>query len=323
MAKRRMGIIAVVLCLCLMPCTVLAASPNGVKGAIDTDCACSLTVSYRCDGNAFGGQTVELYRIAEVSADAQYTLTPSFAASGLVLNGVQTTGEWNVIRSTLASYILANDIAPIRMDMTDEAGQVCFAGLKPGLYLTSDVYASQGDFACSFDSALIALPGINADGHWQYQISVSAKPGAIPPSETDKEIPYKVLKLWKGDEGLQDRPLNIEVAIFCDGSLVETVILSEENHWSYSWLAKDDGANWNVAERNIPEGYTVTIDQRETTFVLTNSRILDDPDIPPVVPPQTGDTSNILFYAALMLVSGTMLIILGVTGKRKGHEETV
>ena len=114
MAKRRMGIIAVMLCfcLCLMPCTAFAASTNDAKEAIITDRECSLTVSYRYDGNAFSDQSVKLYMIAEVSTEAQYTLAPSFAASGLILNGVQTTGEWNVIRSTLEAYILAN--SPIK-----------------------------------------------------------------------------------------------------------------------------------------------------------------------------------------------------------------
>ena len=319
MAKRRVGIIAVMLCFCLslMPCTALASSTNDAKEAIITGRECSLTVSYRCNGNVIDSQSVKLYMIAEVAADAQYTLVPSFAASGLILNGVQTTGEWNVIRSTLEAYILANNVEPMLIDMTDETGEVCFVGLKPGLYLTSDVRASQDDLACSFDSALVALPGLDTDGDWQYQISIAAKPEVFPPTV------LKVLKLWKGDEGLRDRPLNIEVEIFCDGSLFETVILSEENHWSYSWSAKDDGANWNVVERNIPEGYTMTLEERGTAFVLTNSLVPDDPEPPPVDPPKTGDTSNILLYAVLMFVSGAILIILGITGKRNRNEETI
>jgi hypothetical protein len=193
------------------------------------------------------------------------------------------------------------------------------------------VRASQDDLARSFHSALVALPGLDADGDWQYQISAAAKPETIPPSAPDEYISYKILKLWKGDEGLEERPNNIEVEIFCDGNLVETVILSEENHWSYSWRAKDDGANWTVVERNIPEGYTMTLEERGTDFVLTNALVPDVPDVPdapdapespPAVPPKTGDTSNILLYAVLMFVSGAMLIILGITGNRNRYEKT-
>ena len=177
-------------------------------------------------------------------------------------------------------------------------------------------------FAYSFDSALIALPGLDAEGHWQYQISVTAKPEVIPPSDPDASIPFTVLKLWKGDEGRKDRPLNIEVEILRDGIIVETVILSEANHWSYAWNAKDDGAKWSVVERKIPSGYSMTLEKRNTTYMLTNSRIPDNPTPPPVVPPPTGDTSNIMLYTLLMFMSGAMLIILGITGKRNRHEKT-
>jgi hypothetical protein len=59
----------------------------------------------------------------------------------------------------------------------------------------------------------------------------------------------------------------------------------------------------------------MTIEERETSFVLTNTFSQDDPGKP--TPPQTGDTANIMLYFILMSISGSMLIILGITGKRK------
>jgi hypothetical protein len=58
----------------------------------------------------------------------------------------------------------------------------------------------------------------------------------------------------------------------------------------------------------------MTVEERESTFVLTNTWTPTDPV--PDKPPQTGDTSNILLYILLMIGSGSMLIILGVTGKK-------
>ena len=98
------------------------------------------------------------------------------------------------------------------------------------------------------------------------------------------------------------------------------MILSEENNWSYSWIAKDDGAKWTVIERNAPSGYTATVQKRDNTFILTNTYIPQKPDKPHDAP-QTGDTSNVMLYVILLIVSGSMLIILGVTGKRNEHEE--
>ena len=310
MAKRRMAILALV--LCLLSHTVFAASTTEAKEPIKTDAQCELTICYRYDETAFANQSVMLYRVAEVSADFQYTLTESFASSGLELNGIQTNGEWDVVRSTLEAHILAENIVPTLVAATDETGEAHFSQLKTGLYLASAVRAEQENAIYSFDSALIALPALGADGLWQYQLTAAAKSELTP---QDKEIEYRVLKLWKGDENRNNRPRSIEVEIFCNGVSVETVILSEKNHWSYTWKAKDDGAIWKVVERNIPSGYTVTVEERTTTFVLTNTLDLDRPDVPK--PPHTGDTSNVLLYIVLMHISGIALILLGLTRKRK------
>ena len=314
MAKRRVAVIVFLLCLCLswLPCYAQAASTADAKEPISPDKECSLTIAYRYDGQSFSNHPVRLYKIADVSADFQYTLTAPFANSGLILNGVRSVSEWNVIRSTLETHILTYDVDADLTGVTDQDGQVCFQALKPGLYLAITEQVIQHDWIYAFDSALVALPGLGADGLWQYEVAVTSKSKAIPPAETDEEIEFKVLKLWKGDKGRSDRPQSIEVEIFRDGVSYQTVILSEENHWTFSWFAKDDGATWKVVERNVPTGYTMMVEERETSFVLTNTRPPDKPDIP-----QTGDTTNIMLYFVLMNVSGIMLIILGIAGKRK------
>jgi hypothetical protein len=314
MAKRRVAVIVLLLCLCLswLPCYAQAASTADAKEPISPDKDCSLTIAYRYDGQSFSNHPVRLYKIADVSADFQYTLTAPFANSGLILNGVRSVSEWNVIRSTLEIHILTYDVDADLTGVTDQDGQVCFQALKPGLYLAITEQVIQHDWIYAFDSALVALPGLGADGLWQYEVAVTSKSKAIPLAETDEEIAFKVLKLWKGDKGRSDRPQSIEVEIFRDGVSYQTVILSEENHWTFSWFAKDDGATWKVVERNVPTGYTMMVEERETSFVLTNTRPPDKPDIP-----QTGDTTNIMLYFVLMNVSGIMLIILGIAGKRK------
>ena len=316
MAKRRIGIIAFILCICLylIPCQVQAASTADAKEPISTNENCSLTISYCSGGIAFSELPVKLYKIADVSADYQYTLTSSFEKSNLILNGIQTVGEWNVIRSTLETYILANEVAADFNAKTDFEGKVSFDALKPGLYLSITERIIKDETTYVFDSALIALPGLSADGLWQYQVDVTSKSEIIPPSENDEAIELKVLKLWKGDSGSSARPTTIEVEIFCNGTSYQTVTLSEDNHWTYTWSVKDNGSDWKVVERNIPAGYTMTIEERETSFVLTNTLNRDVPDNPDST--QTGDTSNIMLWVILMIVSGSMLIILGITGKR-------
>ena len=319
MAERRMGLMLFLfcLCLCLMPCKVRAASTSDATELISPERTCSLTVSYGFDGTAFSDLEVSLYRIADVSSEYQYTLTAPFASSGLILNGIQTQGEWNVVRSTLEAHILAGNIAADQIVKTDQNGQVCFASLKTGLYLAVVQPVVLNEVTYVMDSALISLPGLGNDGRWQYQVTAVAKPRMLPPTEPDSEIQLKVVKLWKGDQGLNKRPKSVEVEIFRNGIGDRIVTLSEENHWSYSWTAKDDGATWLAVEWNVPEGYVVTLDVRGNTFVLTNTLSTEQPGESPIKPPKTGDTSNILLYTILIYVAGIILIILGITGKRK------
>ena len=312
MAARRMAIICLLVCLglCWMPGRAGAVSTADAVEPISPEKSCSLTLRYVCDGIAFENLPVKLYRIAAVSAEAQYTLTPQFQSSGLEINGIQTSGEWDVIRSSLEAHILAANIAPDYVSATDAGGQAPFEGLMPGLYLVASVHREQEGWHYSFRSALIALPGLDENGLWLYDITATPKPDILPPSEP-QELHYQVLKLWKDEGSEEKRPTSIEVEIFRNGESQEIVVLSEENNWSYRWTVPADGARWQVVERNIPEGYVLTVEDRTTTIVLTNSVPKDPPGTP-----QTGDSANLLLAVVLLNLSGAGLIALGLFRKR-------
>ena len=317
MKKRTISIPALLLCLCLLlaPYGALAASTSDATAPITPETECSLTVSYCRGETAFSGVEVRLYRVAEVSADFRYTLTQPFAASGLVLEGIRSSGEWDVIRSTLEAYIVAYHMAPTATALTDATGQAKFDALCTGMYLAVADRVEQGNRQYVFDAALIALPTLGADGSWQYAAAVNAKGEELPPIEPDEETTLQVLKLWRGDEQRKDRPKSIEVAIFCDGKLHQTVTLSEENNWTYSWSAKKDGSDWTVTEQNVPQGYTLTVEERNAAFVLTNTLTPTTPE-PPADTPQTGDTARVWLYLLILIASGILLIVLGTIGKK-------
>jgi len=302
-------------CFCFMPCSVLAVSTSDAAEPISPERECTLTFSCVYDAIAFADVPVKLYRIADVSAKAEYTPVPAFLTAGLVLNGVQSAGEWDMIRSTLEAHILANAIEPDATAMTNPAGQVCFESLEPGMYLVISERVVQDGVQASFQSALVALPGLDEDGVWQYRIAVTPKPEVIPSSGSDTEEQYKILKLWKDGDNPAGRPRSIEAEIFRDGKSYQTVTLSEENQWSYTWTTAETGADWMVVERYIPEGYIVTVEERDTVFILTNTLhsedLTDDEDAP-----QTGDISHIWLYTILMYASGIGLVLLGIAGKR-------
>lgn len=318
MVKRGMGLIALLLCICLFltPCSASAASTADAKEPISPNRDCTISLTYRYNEKIFIGASVRLYHIATVSADFQYTLTSLFANSHLVLNGIRTAGEWDIVRSTLESYILANGIVETITAVTDSDGQVTFDSLKTGLYFAAAVQATEDDTTCFFDSSLIAAPGLGADALWEYQVTAIPKPEVLPPIDPDEETQFKVLKLWKGDAS-SNRPDTIEIELFRNGESYQTVILSEATHWSFAWTAPADGADWVVVERNIPSGYAMTVDERGTSFVITNTLIPDSPETSPGDVGRTGDTSHTLLYTIMIYVSGMLLVLLGLLGKRK------
>ena len=318
MVKRRLGILILLLqlCLCMLPQYALAASTVDAKEPIVTDKNCTLTLSYGYGSEVFADVAVSVYKIADVSSDFQYTLTEAFEDSQLILNGIQTTGEWNVIRSTLEAYILINGTQADMEATTDESGKLSLDTLETGMYLIITGHVEKNGTDYFFDSALIALPGLGTDGLWEYDVAVNPKAQALPPIRPDETLELKVLKLWKGDENRTDRPGSVEVAIFRNGEHYQTVTLSGENNWSYSWSAPDDGASWVATERNVPAGYVLTTERRGNTFLLTNTLPSE-----PTEPPKTGDSANILLYTAIMYLSGMLLILLGILGKRKAYEK--
>ncbi len=315
MAGRR-WITALLLCLwlCLMPCTALAASTTNATEPIDTARECTLDFLYRCEGTAVSDVAVRVYHVADVSADFQYTLTAPFEPTALTVNGIRSNGEWTVIRSTLEAYVLANNIPETLSAVSDAEGRVWFENLKPGLYLALSCASDDTELPCVFEPSLVALPGLGADGVWQYQVTVTPKYRIIPPIEPDGELQLKVLKLWKGDEGQGARPSSVEAEIFRNGESYRKIELSQETDWAYSWTVPDDGAEWVVVERNVPNGYVATVDKRDGAFVLTNT--WDAEQSPPDFP-ETGDTTDVMLYVVLMNISGIALILLALIGKRK------
>jgi hypothetical protein len=134
-------------------------------------------------------------------------------------------------------------------------------------------------------------------------------------NKQNNEVTIFALNTNKEESSQTKRPEHIEVEIFQNGKSRDIVTLSEENHWCYQWTAKADGSDWKVVERNIPKGYTMTVEEQGTTFVLTNKLTPDSE--PPTKKPDTGDTSNILLYLILMYTSGTALVLLGIAGKKR------
>lgn len=304
MLKRK--VLGVVLTLTLL-LSFVAFSAEAAT-AVDTQIPGSLTLTYSYDGQPFSGITVGIYRVADISQYADFTLTGAFSQLPVEVNKVKTQQEWKQVASTLSAYVTAQSIPADREAVTDQDGVVSFSGLPLGLYLVAGVRAEQKNGYCQFDSFMISVPDLNEQDEWVYD--VVAKPKSVFHEVKPVMITYTVNKLWKDEGYTHLRPKSVSLELYKNGTLAETVALSAANNWTYSWTAEDDGSLWQVVEANVPKGYKVTLEQKGNFFFVTNGYDM------PVTPPPMGDIFNPTVYLIIMGVSGLGLIGLGIAGKK-------
>ena len=129
------------------------------------------------------------------------------------------------------------------------------------------------------------------------------------------------MKLWKDSGHTENRPEGITVDIFRNGILHDTQVLNDSNNWVYAWQDADGKGVWTVAEKDVPESYSVVVAKKENIFNIVNTYDPphdDDDDKPePPPPPPTGDTPIPMRYFMIMCISGLAMVVLGISIGRK------
>lgn len=351
--KKRIFFLLLLICLTVSYFSALTVdSAHLTNEVVDLQAKCSLRLEFKYEDKVFAEESVELYRVASISKNYIYMLAQEFASTGISLNGAVSKSEWTTIRTTLENYIAAENLVPLKVGFTDRKGVVVFDDLEPGMYFTSAVCTIKDNVKYYFSSVLSSLPNLK-NGKPVYDVTVNAKSDR---SEVAGErIKYKVSKLWKDTGKELFRPKNIEVQIFKDKELQETVILNEKNNWFYSWTAEDDGSVWSVAEAEYSGMYFVTIENRMNSFIIINQhesyippgdsdspeppsgdnvppsvdpdkpdkpdKPVGDEDIPPSTDTPTGDTANMTLYITVLCFTGAALIIVSVAGNKLYNRE--
>lgn len=276
----------------------------------------SLNLICRRDDTILVGMEWRIYRVGKMQGK-ELVLEGDFAKYSVSL-GELTADENMKAAKTLESYAVADNIPILKNGKTDSKGELKFNGLETGVYLAAGTNLISGEVIYVPSTFLINIAEENAE------LSYDAYPKFIMRSTNDFYNKYAVKKVWKGDESaLADRPVEIDVEIYCDGSLYDTIKLNSENNWQYSWLSEKDKKNWSVVERNIPSEYTVAIDHNETQFIIENT--YKKSTTPPVTTtvskekiPQTGQ----LWWPVIPMVGGGVVMIgIGAFLRPKKDEE--
>ena len=209
---------------------------------------------------------------------------------------------YNLENETIASEInkcITNVNLPSQTKLTQEDGTVNFDELRLGLYLIKQTNEVEG--YSKIEPFLIMLP-LQENNTWKYDVK------AIPKTDIIRVMNLSVEKVWNDSSNLENHPQSVTIELYKGEELIDTIKLSEDNNWIYTWNKIPLSDEYLVKEINVPDEYTDTYRQVGNKFIVTNTKTLV----------QTGMN---LLLVELLAVTGIICIIIGIIcEKRKKYE---
>lgn len=145
-------------------------------------------------------------------------------------------------------------------------------------------------------------------------------------SSTDDDIAVTVKKIWKLDNG-GTAAESVAIVLLRDGKEYTTVELNKQNGWTHTWRGLKDSYTWTVTEKDVPDGFSMSVEQNGYTFTITNDDIAPTIPTAPTAPtnpdddtPQTGNTRSLLPWIVLLGLSGLGMTTARIFGKRKKYK---
>lgn len=281
---------------CLVLALLLSVSGTVGAEAWDPDKTGSISVTLVSkDGETpMAGAELSVYYVATVSVDAEgklfYAYTQAFADCGIALDDPG-------LATKLDAFVIEYSV-DCRKLLTDAQGKALWEDLPLGLYFVKQTGAAAGFAPCA--SFLVTVPMETGDGY-QYRVDAS------PKTDVARYIDLTIRKVWNTDENAQT-PEQVTVQLLRGNTLVETVILNEENGWKKTLFDLPESDGYSVKEVNIPQGYTATYSQTGYTFTVTNT-------------PSLAQTGQILWPIPVFAMAGMVFLMAGFALLRKSEAE--
>lgn len=294
--KRNLTIKIITYLLCLtavifMPVAAFAANNDGS----DAGRVGSITVTFKTDEKVpVEGADFSIYQIAEHISGQGYVITPDFSKYSISLKDLDADNMTD-LAMTLSAYVARDSLSPFARGTTDAEGTVTFNNIPYGLYLVIGSPIKIDKTIYSPQSFLLSIPAEDGEGGKLYDVAVDVKYESR--DEEQQPIERKVLKVWKDNNG-EERPNEITVQLLRDGEVFDEVVLNAQNSWRHTWSNLDPAYTWQIDEKEVPDGYTVSVSQEGITYVITNTYNPPSTPTPPPTPtptdepklPQTGQT---------------------------------
>ena len=262
----------------------------------DVTCTLEILIENEHDQNLpVENADVTLYQVAEVKIvndQIQYPCTEAFRGYAEALTTVNNDEIADAVFDYAVQHRVSGDTK-----YTDKNGRTEFSGLKPGIYLVSEI-TGVTDRYVKFKPFLAVLPYQN-EGNWMYRVLAKPK---FDTAGDENVVNIRVNKVWN-DDGLE-RPSEVKVQLLQDGEVFDTVVLNASNGWKKEWTELAGKYNWSVKEIDIPAGYTATYRYDGTDFTVCNTRIMI----------QTGQLN---WPIPVLAAAGILFIIIGLLLKRR------
>lgn len=298
----------------LLPVSVFATETASNLGS------CQLGITYGYKETPFVGVQFDVYQVGEVTSDGKLSLVGKYEEYPVELNGL-TNDEFQNACNTLYDYIQLEQLVPEYTMTTDANGKAFLNGIPEALYLVVGQAHKEGEVTYITNPQFVTLP-------YEGNTSVTLQPKASIEEPEKEPITVKVLKKWL-DEGFEaNRPESLTIHLLKDGEIYETIALTKENNWRYTWENLAGESNWSVVEE-VPENYTVVVQQEGITFVVSNTYVKPSPTPTPSItptptpeePPKIPQTGLLWWPVPVLVVVGVILIVLGCVTRRKDYDE--
>lgn len=298
--KRIVPFVLVLLVLLTLPLNVGAEGLDfGKTGNIKIQ----LRDAYAPD-TPIGGALV-LHKVGDAkegNGSLTFALSAAFSGSGVSLTDVNAPD----LAAQLAAYATEKKLEG-KSAQADTDGYAAFSGLSTGLYLVMQTEAVEGYLPVA--PFLVSLPMYNAgNDSWIY--SIEAAPKVQRPSKDPVSV--TVVKKWQ-DNNIK-RPESLDIRLLRDGVIVETVTVTADDDWKYTWTGLDAYYTWTV-EEVIPEGYSASYSVHNGTTTITNKAYWYKPPKDDMI--QTGQLN---WPVPVLICTGLFLVLTGCILVRRGKQ---
>ena len=251
--------------------------------------------------NSINGVGVSICQVAQLNNTGYYP-TAAFETSGISVSSIVNNPD-KAAAQTLADYVTQNNIQTI--SQISENGKTVFSDLSLGIWLV----CCDEDSQFTFNPYVVLLP-YESQGKLYYEVSSAPK---VEDSTLDEMNVY-VIKRWDDkNNAAKKRPDEITVELLNGDTVLASVILNDDNGWSYTFYGVKKDGEYSVKEQSVSDYKVNYGGDAENGFIITNTYAGEKL-------PQTG---QYWWPIGIIAVAGICLIILGIyeIGAKKNDPE--